>query len=341
MKLGTISYEEKIYNLEYLSSEEINDLLKKVVTNRKTDFENVKKILSNDGEEKNNENKANLFQSFIKHSNENIKVEAVVERALADKITSENVNQKVKNQVNSIKYGIKKINSKFTENSKNYDIVKEQILDCITRYEDTLRKIGDFFDGKIEQLIVRKLELQTDLIGLYSRQQYLANLKNAKNKERNSEKIKNIFTMGIKKAIDRIKERRLKEAIDVKDIIALQDKTEIEQERQDNMENYFENVENEDKNNKQLIEKVNKEIYLTTTEIQRLNDRKKNLINDAMEEEEKWLVTKIKKPKTFERITRFFSSRINTPKLIKKSILDPLNARIDEFMENELSRIGE
>ena len=53
------------------------------------------------------------------------------------------------------------------------------------------------------------------------------------------------------------------------------------------------------------------------------------------------MITKIKKPRTFEKITRFFSSRINTPKVIKKNLIDPLNERIDYFIENELSNIGD
>ena len=85
------------------------------------------------------------------------------------------------------------------------------------------------------------------------------------------------------------------------------------------------------------MEKINKEIYLISTEIKKLNERKKDALYNAMELEDKWMITKIKKPKTFERITRFFSSRINTPKVVKKNLIDPLNERIDSFLECELS----
>ena len=46
MKLGTIVYEDKIYNLDYMGSEEIEELLKKVTESRKQNFIQGKKIIS-------------------------------------------------------------------------------------------------------------------------------------------------------------------------------------------------------------------------------------------------------------------------------------------------------
>lgn len=48
MKLGTIVYEEKIYNLDYMSSEEIEGLLKKVVNKRKEYIMQGKKLLNDE-----------------------------------------------------------------------------------------------------------------------------------------------------------------------------------------------------------------------------------------------------------------------------------------------------
>lgn len=45
MKLGTIVYEDKIYNLDYMSSEEIEILLKNVVNKRKECIQQGKKLL--------------------------------------------------------------------------------------------------------------------------------------------------------------------------------------------------------------------------------------------------------------------------------------------------------
>ena len=45
MKLGTMVYEEKIYNLDYMSSKEIEGLLEKVVTKRKQNIIQGKRAL--------------------------------------------------------------------------------------------------------------------------------------------------------------------------------------------------------------------------------------------------------------------------------------------------------
>ena len=58
-----------------------------------------------------------------------------------------------------------------------------------------------------------------------------------------------------------------------------------------------------------------------------------------MEVGEKWVTTTIKKPKTFSRITRFFVSKFNTPKIIIKTIIEPLNGRIEDFVNNELANV--
>ena len=327
MKLGTISYDEKIHNLEYMNLDEIEDFLKKIIDERKQSFNSGKKLI----EEK--KDVALLFKKFINDANEKIIVEAAVERAFTDKTTTETVNHKVNSQVNVLNFGIRRINSKFTEKSKNYDIVKEQILDSITKYESVLNQMAEFYDSKIEQLIVRKLELQTNLVGKIARQKYLINKQKLNNKVKENATIKNLLKTGLKKAIEKIKIKRQKEEIEPKD------KKSYEKEQIIKKANTAEQLDKKIKENKEQIDKINKEIYLTTSEIKILNDRKKQALYNAMETEDKWLVTKIKRPKTFERITRFFSSRINTPKVIKKTLIDPFNEKIQIFIDEELSSI--
>lgn len=277
------------------------------------------------------------FKDFVENTNEEIKKEAILERALSDKITNEVINQKVNAQINSINFGIKKINSRFSKKSKNYDIVEEQISHIIKKYEDALRQLGEFYDQKIEQLIVRKIELQTNLVGSFVKQQYLLNSKKVKNNSKDSDKTKSLLKLGIKKAIEKIKQRKQKNNIDVIEINKLKDNKEIEKEHVIKLENTIDKLNEKIKENKEWIEKSNKESYLISIEIKKINERKKQAILNAMETEEKWMITKIKKPKTFERITRFFSSRINTPKVIKRILLDPFNEKIDLFIESELT----
>lgn len=276
------------------------------------------------------------FKDFFENTNQEIKKEAILERALSDKITNEVINQKVNAQINSINFGIKKINSRFSKKSKNYDIVEEQISQIIGKYEGALRQLGEFYDQKIEQLILRKMELQTNIVGSLVKQQYLLNSKKVKNNGKQNDKTKNLLKLGIKKAIEKIKQKKQKNNIDVAEINKLKDNKEIEKEHITKIENTIDRLNEKIKENKEWIEKSNKESYLISIEIKKINERKKQAILDAMETEEKWMITKIKKPKTFERITRFFSSRINTPKVIKKTLLDPFDEKIDLFIESEL-----
>ena len=45
MKLGTVVYENKIYNLDYMSIEEMKTLLEKIESDQKSAFKDAKNIL--------------------------------------------------------------------------------------------------------------------------------------------------------------------------------------------------------------------------------------------------------------------------------------------------------
>ena len=87
---------------------------------------------------------------------------------------------------------------------------------------------------------------------------------------------------------------------------------------------------------KSYIDEISKEIRLISKKIKELNDSKNQKILNAMESEEKSLSTKIKKPKTFEKITRFFSSRINAYKVILKTVIEPFENKINQFNDSEI-----
>ena len=116
---------------------------------------------------------AMALKGVYERTSEGISIDAMVNRALTDKITSETINQKVNSQMNAITVGIKNINPKFNENSKNYDITKAAILDTLTNYEAALVELSEFYDGKIEQLILRKVELESHLLGSIVKDEYL------------------------------------------------------------------------------------------------------------------------------------------------------------------------
>lgn len=47
MKLGTVVYNNKIYNLDYMTSEELKELLKNIETDKKDSFKEAKKMIEN------------------------------------------------------------------------------------------------------------------------------------------------------------------------------------------------------------------------------------------------------------------------------------------------------
>ena len=47
MKLGTIVYDNKIYNLDYMTTEEMKQLLSKIEQDKKNTFSDAKNILKN------------------------------------------------------------------------------------------------------------------------------------------------------------------------------------------------------------------------------------------------------------------------------------------------------
>lgn len=47
MKLGTVVYENRIYNLDYMTVEDMKSLLKKIEDDKKTSFIEAKKMLKN------------------------------------------------------------------------------------------------------------------------------------------------------------------------------------------------------------------------------------------------------------------------------------------------------
>lgn len=47
MKLGTVVYNNKIYNLDYMTSEELKELLKLIEENKKLGLNEAKSIINN------------------------------------------------------------------------------------------------------------------------------------------------------------------------------------------------------------------------------------------------------------------------------------------------------
>ncbi len=282
---------------------------------------------------------AMTLKNIYEKTNDEITLDAMANRALAEKITSETINQKVNSQMSAISVGIRNINPRYTEKSKNYDITKSAILNSLTNYEAALVELSEFYDKKIEQLILRKVELEASLLGSIIRDEYLYKKENKKLDQKENDKVKKKISTAFKGMIEKLTVKKQDKVTDINLIHDAMDIGDIKTEIDRQLENNIEKAKLEEKENKENIQKIEKEIRAINSEIKRINERKKINILNAMEVGDKWIATNIKRPKTFTKITRFFSSRFNTTKMINKTILEPLNCRINDFVNNELANV--
>ena len=282
---------------------------------------------------------AMVLKNVYEKTNEEITLDALVNRALTEKISSETINQKVNSQMNAISVGIRNINPRYTEKSKHYEITKASILNSLTNYEAALMELSKFYDNKIEQLILRKVELEANLLGSVIRDQYLYKMENKRVEQQENDKVKKKISSTFKGMVDKLTLKKKERISDVNLIRNAIDIADVESEITKQLNNRVEKTKMQEKENKENIYNIEKEIKAINSEIKRINERKKANLLNAMEVGDKWVATTIKKPRTFTKITRFFSSRFNTAKLVDKIILEPLNRRIDEFVNTELVNV--
>ncbi len=289
-----------------------------------------------------NENEISIkLKKFHNETEIKVKNEALASRAYADKLSIETINNKVTSQENSIQFSINEINPRFNEKSKHYNEIREMISNSLINYENALMELSHFYDGKIEQLILRKVELESSLVGAIINNEYLFQQIDKKNKQKSNDKVKKSITENIKQALDSLLNRKKeKTTVDVAMMSKILDNQDVEKELEISNEKSYEDTIEEKNLNQKEIEKIEKEIYLTNNEIERINNQKVKSLVEAMEIGDKGLTQSIKKPKAFKKITRFFISRFNTAKVIQNSIIIPFDNRIEEFKVNELANIS-
>lgn len=162
MELGTVVYQNEIYNLDYMTSDEISALFHLVEQNTKE---------------------------------ENCVLSAKLRSVYANRLTQEIVRQKVGNQLNSMKASILNINPKFQEKSKNYEKVNAEMTQELEEFEEVLKRFADIFDGKMQDLIYQKLELELkwliatnqENVNQTEKKSFFKKRKTAKNKQENDE----------------------------------------------------------------------------------------------------------------------------------------------------------
>lgn len=269
-----------------------------------------------------------------------IKTDAVVSRAYTDKLSLETIENKVDSQLNSINASISSINSKFTEGSKNYDLAKKNIVEALEKYKENLVELSEFYDGKIEQLILSKVELEAALLGGIVNEEFLDYKVALKTKQKDNDALKKKINDNSMQAYQRIlAERQASGAVVPLALRYKKDADDINKEIEVKMQNRIEKSKKEKKENTEDLEKKESQIRTINSEIERINQRKVEAITRAMEEGDVFLTTNVKKTRAFSRIKRFFVSRFNTYKVIDDTIITPLNKKIEEFKNVELSNM--
>ena len=286
---------------------------------------------------------ANLaLKRFYDTATDNIQTGALVNRALVDKVSTETINQKVNNQLQSIYVSMNRINPKFNESSKSYGIIKQDILDVLTDYEVALTELSDIYDVKLENLILKKVELEANLIGKIFRGEAIKQDESFKIKSKDKDFLKLSFSEKSKNIAERVSSNKQENhSVDFNDIRALQDLEDLEIEQSNKLDKKISNVQESEKTNQAEIAEIEKEIKSVSKEISSMNEKKKLEIEKAMETRDKWISTTLRKPSVWSRAKTFFSNRFSTARIISKTVIAPLKMKIKEFRVNELEGLKE
>lgn len=278
----------------------------------------------------------NLFKIY-NESESTIKSNAMVNRAYIEKVSNDTINEKVNAQMASIRTEIYNINPKFKEGSKNYENTKKLVTETLTNYEKALVELSKFYDGKIEQLILRRVELESSLIASILNEEYLTQKIIKKSNQKENDTLKKSIAENIKSVFEKFKSKKEnKSELDPKMINNMLDQQDVAMDLEQKLTNRVEETKKDKNSNKEYIENIEKEILMIDNEISKINERKQISIYDAMEIGNKEITVSIRKPKMLKKITRFFISRFNTAKVVETSIIKPLNLRIENFRNNEL-----
>ena len=282
---------------------------------------------------------ANLaLKRFFDTATNHIEVSALVDRALADKISTETIHQKVNHQLNSIYGQMTKINPKFTETSKNYGTIKQDILDVLTDYELALTEFSDYYDRQLEELILEKVELESSLIGKVFREENLKKNENIKIKFKAKDPLKANFAEKAKSIVEQVAGAKKQEQnfVNSVDIRKLQDLNDLEKEHTSQLDKKIEVLQESDKTNQSEMAEIENKIKEISKQITQINEKKKIGLEEAMETREKWISITLRRPSVWNRTKTFFSNRFSTAKVISKTIIAPLKMKVREFRINEL-----
>lgn len=343
MKFGTLLLNNKIYDLDYMKKSELEELLKNNYQYKNNEYMKAKQLCEqNNSNEISSfdENISNEFKTFLDNSSIYVKSEAIIQRALVDKLSYNIIKEKLNNKRNAISASIKKINPKYNSvsNKKGEEIQKE-ISSLMKRYETVLKELADFFDTKIEQLILKKLELEANLIGSIINDEYLINEEAKRKDDKENDKLLANLSNSVKNIIAKLTKKKEEKVIDVAMISKLQDKEDIEHEHEEKLQNMIEMIKQSRNNNLNKISEFEAEILSIDKEINRLNENKEKAILDAIESSSKEMIIQKNSVSVLGKIKLFFKSKLNSKKAIYEEIIIPLEKSIQNYEENDLESI--
>ena len=337
MKFGTIFLNNRIYDLDGMPKNELEALSKMNSENKKFEILKAKKICKREMDQQLKYLAQDIpieFKKFLTNSESYVKSDAILTRAFIQKCSYDAIKTKAKAKRNSIMASIKNINSKFNENNKKYSIVENEINKSLKRYEEILFRISDFYDTKIEQLILRKLEIEANLVGTIIKDEYLHKEIDSRNNAKENDRLLLSLSNSVKSFINKLTKKKEQKEIDVTMIINWQDEADLEREQKDKLAYMVEKTENSRKENFSQITEYEEEILSIEKEIYRLSCSKEKHLIDAMESEEK-RISIIKKNKNFiGRIRNFLKARFNTVNVILDKVIKPFNDSMSYYEEN-------
>jgi hypothetical protein len=280
------------------------------------------------------------LKRFYDTATDDIQMSALVNRALTDKISTETINQKVNNQLNSIQSSMYMINSKFNESSKNYGVVKKEILDVLTDYELALTEYSDYYDNKLENLILKKVELESHLVGKIFKDENYKTEESIKTKENQSDKLKLSFSEKTKNIFEKFLIKKNEESqINLQEISKLQDCVDLENEQDKKLDKKLLKIQEKNRTNLAEITKLENDIKSISHEIDEINETKRLGLEQAMETRDKWIAVNLKKPSMVKRAKTYLANKFHTSKVITKTVITPLKQRVDEFRNTELASL--
>jgi len=335
MKIGTIMLDNKIYDLDYMKKIELEELLEKNRNNKTNKFDDVKLVCKREKEE----NIPIYFKNFIDNISIFLKSEAIIKMAIIKKTSNDVITDKVNKKRIALNISIVKINSKYDSCNSKYLEIQDNIESIMKNYENILKDLANFFDTKIEQLILKKLELEADLVGCLIKDEYFYEEECHKKEEKENDKLLIALSSSVKSFISKLTKKKEQKVIDVTMISKLQDKEELKKEQSDKLNLSLENTHQIKQANLDYITRLEDEIFSIEKEINRLNSNKEKTINDAMENNSKELVIQNNNKKLFSKIKLFFRSKINPNKVIFENVINPMKQYIKDYNDNVLENI--